>query len=35
MNPIVIALAGFFAGLGAMVVISLYKFAIKYFNREN
>lgn len=35
MNPIGIVLIGFLAGMGAMVIIYLYKFVIKYCSRQN
>lgn len=31
MNPVVIIVLGFLAGMGAMAIIGFYKFAIKYF----
>ena len=34
MNPLVIILVGFVAGLGGMVIINLYKFSLKYYNRQ-
>ena len=34
MNLLLIVLIGFISGMGIMVIINLYKFTLKYFNRQ-